>query len=58
MTNNRLQLKASYFVYSHFLGGPLFSNHPVEIIRNSENIKRSERDSKEFLKTLRNSTDM
>ena len=30
MTNNRLQLKASYFVYSHFLGGPLFSNQPVD----------------------------
>ena len=29
MINNRFQIKSSNFVYSHFLGGPLFSNHPA-----------------------------
>ena len=29
MIDNRSQIKASHLVYSHILGGPLFSNHPV-----------------------------
>ena len=29
MIDNRSQIKASHLVYSHFLGGLLFSNHPA-----------------------------